>query len=129
MDEMGGREGAGRHLALVVDDNLDLLETAAKLFEQIGFEVLTAADPAEALEILRRTPDLEVLFSDVVMPGMSGIQLAREARKMYSDIKIILVSGYTSITTPAGLGTINDFDFVQKPYRFSDIVKLLAKPN
>ncbi|MDB5854778.1 MAG: hybrid sensor histidine kinase/response regulator [Herminiimonas sp.] len=129
MDEPGGQEDAGRHLALVVDDNLELLEAAAQLFEQHGFEVLRATDGEEAMEVLRRTPDIEVLFSDVVMPRMSGIQLGHQARRMVPGIKIILVSGYTSITVHTGQGTINDFDFVKKPYRFSDILKLLAKPN
>jgi CheY-like chemotaxis protein len=123
------REGSGSHRALVVDDNLELLEVAATLFEECGYEVLTASDGAQAMDILRRTPDIEVLFSDVVMPGMSGIQLGHQAKKMIGDIKIILASGYTAITANTGQGTIRDFDFVKKPYRFSDILRMLAKPD
>jgi CheY-like chemotaxis protein len=123
------REGSGSHRALVVDDNLELLEVAATLFEECGYEVLTASDGAQAMDILRRTPDIEVLFSDVVMPGMSGIQLGHQAKKMIGDIKVILASGYTAITANTGQGTIRDFDFVKKPYRFSDILRMLAKPD
>jgi DNA-binding NtrC family response regulator len=129
MDEPRGHADTRRHLVLVVDDNLELLETAAKLFEQNGFEVFTARDGEEAMRILRCTPDVEVLFSDVVMPRMTGIELAHQARKMMPGIRIILVSGYTSVTIQTGPGTINDFDFVKKPYRFTDVLRLLAKPN
>jgi DNA-binding NtrC family response regulator len=129
MGESSSHEDAGRHLALIVDDNLDLLAAAAKLFQYHGFEVLTAGDAAEAMEILRHTSDVQVLFTDVVMPGMSGIQLGYEARKLMPRLKIILTSGYTSIAVQTGPGTINDFNFVQKPYRFSDVLKFLAKPD
>jgi DNA-binding NtrC family response regulator len=129
MDKPGGPEYAGRHRALVVDDNFELLEIAATLFQQSGFEVLKATNTAEAMSTLRRTPNIDVLFSDVVMPGMSGIQLGHEARRMVPNIKIIMVSGYTPITIQIGPGTLNDFEFVKKPYRFADILKLLAKPD
>lgn len=125
MREPGSHGYSGVHKALLVDDNVALLEVAATLFEQYGFEVLTAKDAAQAAEILRRTPDIEVLFSDVVMPGMSGIQLAYEARKSRPDLKIILVSGFAAVS----YGSLNDFDFLRKPYRFSDVLKLLAKPR
>jgi DNA-binding NtrC family response regulator len=127
MGEPGGQEDARNHKALLVDDNLDLLEVAATLFQRYGFDVLTAANGAEAMEILRRTPDIDVLFTDVVMPGMSGIQLGHEARKIMPDIKVILVSGYATVAGNAGYGSIHDFDFLKKPYRFSDVIKLLEK--
>lgn len=129
MEEPGGQKSAESHKALLVDDNLDLLDVAAMLFQRCGFDVITATDGTEAMDILRRTPDIDVLFTDVVMPGMSGIQLGYEARKMMPDIKVILVSGYPGVTASAGDGSIYDFDFLKKPYHFSDVIKLLVKPN
>ena len=114
---------------LLVDDNVDLLDIAETLFRRNGFEVFTAASGPEAVEILRRTPDIGVLFTDVVMPGMSGIQLGHEARKILPDIKVILVSGYANAAANAGHGGLRDFDFLNKPYRFDEIARLLHKPN
>lgn len=110
---------------LLVDDNVDLLDMAVVLFRQLGFEVLTATSGDEAIEILRDTPDFDLLFTDVVMPGISGIQLGHETRKLYPDMKIILVSGYPQEAMSAGHGSIYDFAFLSKPYRLEQIIKLL----
>lgn len=114
---------------LLVDDNVDLLDMAATLFRQNGFEVMTAASGPEAAEILECTPDIDVLFTDVVMPGMSGIRLGQIAKKILPDIKVILVSGYPNAAASADYDSLHDFDFLDKPYRFEDIIRLLLKPN
>lgn len=114
---------------LLVDDNTDLLDIAADLFRTFNFEVMTAQSGESALEILQRTPDLDVLFSDVVMPGMSGVELGHEARKLIPKIRIILVSGYPNQAIKSGQGNFHDFDFLNKPYRFNDIMELLQKSN
>jgi PAS domain S-box-containing protein len=71
------QEEASVDKALVVDDEPDVLEIAAALFRSIGYEVFTASNGQDALDILKRTKDISVLFSDVMMPnGMNGIELA-----------------------------------------------------
>jgi CheY-like chemotaxis protein len=123
------REDAQGRKALIVDDNLQLLEVAAELFRLLGYEVLTAENGAQADEILRRTPDIDVLFSDIVMPGMNGMELGYEARKLIPNINIILVSGYASPALTVGRGDLQDFKFLRKPYGLSEIIRLLAKPT
>ncbi|HEY8607937.1 MAG TPA: response regulator [Noviherbaspirillum sp.] len=129
MSDADGQENAESYKVLLVDDNVDLLEVAATLFRGCGFEVIATSSAMEAMDILRRTPDIDVLFSDVVMPGVSGIQLGYEARKIRPGIKVILVSGYATVAANAGHGSLRDFDFLKKPYHFSDILKLLATPD
>ncbi|KRB87629.1 response regulator [Noviherbaspirillum sp. Root189] len=121
------RSGTNSYKVLLVDDNVDLLDLAAVLFRQLGFEVHTATSGDEALEILRDTPDFDLLFTDVVMPGINGIQLGHETRKLYPSMKIILVSGYPQEAISAGHGSIYDFAFLSKPYRLEEIVKLLKE--
>ncbi|HEY8606618.1 MAG TPA: response regulator [Noviherbaspirillum sp.] len=112
---------------LLVDDDLDLLEVTATLFRQYGYEVVTATDGTEAREVLNCTQDIEVLLTDVALPGLGGVQLAHEARRLRRDMKIILVSGNLTMTDASGL--VDSFEFLMKPYRISDVLRLLAKPT
>jgi PAS domain S-box-containing protein len=120
---------AGNDKALVVDDQPDVLDVAAELFRNMGYDVLSANNGASAVEILKRTPDISVLFTDVVMPGMDGVALGQEARRLVPGIKVILASGYpvsSQAKTNSGLG---DFDLINKPYRMSEVIKMLRKPD
>ncbi len=129
MEEKSFDKVPGGRKILLVDDNADLLEMTRGLFEDRGFEVWTATNGTEAVETLRQVPEIDVLFTDVVMPGMSGFQLGHEARSLRPRIRIILVSGYPNPAAQAGGGDIHDFDFLTKPYRMDDVLRLLAKPN
>ena len=115
----------GNEKALVVDDQPDVLNVAIELFRSMGYDVLSANNGEDALEILQRTPDIDVLFSDVVMPGMSGIDLGRNARSLIPGIKVVLASGYAASVPTKGNSGTEDFKFIQKPYRMSEIVKML----
>lgn len=112
--------------ALVVDDQPDVLEMAVELFQNLGYDVFSANNGDEALEILQRTPDMEVLFTDVMMPGMSGVELAQKSRSIIPSLKIILASGYTGLTLDSRTAHA-DFQFISKPYRISEIVKKLRQ--
>jgi len=111
--------------ALVVDDQDDVREMAATLFNAIGYEVISAANGAAALDELKRNPNIEVLFSDVVMPAMSGFTLAREARLLRPALKIILASGYAAEALDDGGSVADEFAFIAKPYTLAQILKHL----
>jgi CheY-like chemotaxis protein len=115
---------------LIVEDESDLLEVAAELFRSIGYDVLTAGQGSDAIDILKRRSDIDILFTDVMMPnGMTGIDLARKARQMYPGIKIILASGYPLPALKAHHGNLDDFVFMTKPYRLSELAKKLRANN
>lgn len=111
--------------ALVVDDQPDVLNVTIELFRSMGYDVLSADNGEDALEILKRTSDVDVLFSDIIMPGMSGIDLARNARSLIPNIKVVLASGYAASAATKGNSSTEDFKFIQKPYRMSEIAKKL----
>ena len=82
-------------LILVVDDNPAMTETLADVLEVKGFTVRAAASGAEALEVLRAQP-VDILLTDVKMPGMNGLELYREARKIYPSLVTIFMTAYAA---------------------------------
>jgi PAS domain S-box-containing protein len=111
---------------LIVEDEPDVLDAAGQLFRSIGYEVATASNGVDAMAILERRSDIDILFTDVVMPkGTSGIQLARLARELRPDLKVILASGYPLPALREQYGRIDDFTFVVKPYLLAELAKAL----
>lgn len=112
---------------LLVEDEPDLLDATAQLLQSLGYDVLTARNGAEAMEVLRRHDSIGVLFTDVVMPdGINGIQLARSTRSLHPYIRIVLASGYPLPALKAQHGNLSDFAFIHKPYRLADLVRALG---
>jgi CheY-like chemotaxis protein len=85
---------------LFVDDETALRDLVARMLSQRGFKVLTAATGYEAMCVLAEQP-VDVLFSDLVMPGMNGIQLARDAKQMRPSLKVLFATGYAQRATAA----------------------------
>ena len=110
---------------LVVDDQAEVLELAVHLFQSLGYEVLPANNGKEALDLMHRHPDIAILFSDIVMPGMSGVELAKQAAAHLPGIKILLTSGYSSSAFEDHGEEASQYGLINKPYRLSDIIKQL----
>jgi PAS domain S-box-containing protein len=110
---------------LLVDDQSEVLETAISLFTHLGYEVLSADNGTQALETLRLHPGIAILFSDVVMPGMSGVELGKLARQEFPDLKIVLASGYVKTALRDQMPDIGNFELIAKPYRLSDLIRTL----
>lgn len=91
----------------------------------MGYDVLTANSGVEAVEIITRTSHIDVLFSDVVMPEMDGVHLAKLAREIMPEMTILLASGFPSDELLKENSGLADFALISKPYRMSDIIKKL----
>ncbi len=115
---------AGTEVVLIVEDEPDLMDVAASLFSSMGYDVLTAAGGGEALEVLSRR-NVDILFSDVMMPGMNGVELAAWARRHHPALKIMLASGYPLPALRRQHDELGEFAFVNKPYRLSDLARSL----
>jgi PAS domain S-box-containing protein len=120
---------SGNEKVLVVDDQPDVLYLAVELFQTMGYDVLSANNGQDALDILEKTPGVDVLFSDITMPGMSGIELGQKARELIPNIRVILASGYAEPVVKTRTDWLEDFKFIKKPYRMSEIVKMLRMPG
>jgi len=98
------------HTILVVDDDPDVREYAISVLEDLGYRVLSAPDGEAALHVLERDGRVDLLFTDIVMPGLSGFEVARRAVEVVPKLKILFASGYATDLTPAGR-------LLKKPYR------------
>jgi CheY-like chemotaxis protein len=115
----------GSEQILVVEDNEDLLEVTSEQLTTFGYRVLCARNGEEAIRILESGQEIELLFSDVVMPsGMNGVELAREARRLSKDIKILLTSGYAGDVMER-YQAVNEFPMIDKPFRLRDLARRL----
>jgi signal transduction histidine kinase len=115
---------SGRERILVVEDNDEVLEVAVTIIRDLGYEVLIATDGDEALALLGRDPSIDLLFSDVVMPGgLSGFQLAEMARAVNADLQVLLTSGYPA--RGGGNASANRFPLIMKPYRREQLARML----
>lgn len=112
----------GAHSILLVDDNELVRRHAHAQLVALGYKVVEALDSPHALEILRSEQPIDLLFTDVIMPGMGGRQLADEAIKLRPDIKVLYTSGYTE----NGIIHHGRLDpgalLLTKPYRRGDLL-------
>lgn len=101
---------------LVVDDAETTRQTISRMLEAGGFAVETASSGAEALECLARAKgSIDLVLSDVTMPGMTGIDLAYEIRDRYPAVPIAIVSGDVSELERSIIGRA-DVPFIKKPF-------------
>jgi CheY-like chemotaxis protein len=103
---------------LVVEDEIDVRTVAARFLRAVGYDVIAVASAREALDLLIANPDVDLLFSDVVLgSGMDGAELAREAHRIRPELPILLASGYEG--PGAGRrGPVDEaFELLHKPYR------------
>ena len=108
---------------LVVEDEPEVLEIAAASLRANGFEVICAPDATCALAALKANPLIALIFTDIVMPGINGVALAEEARRLRPGIPVVFASGYSDETISGQLpkGAM----FLQKPYRIASVTKLI----
>jgi PAS domain S-box-containing protein len=108
---------------LLVEDNETVGRFAVAALTELGQTVVWAPNAAAALERLDLGEVFELVFSDVVMPGMSGIELAQAIRSKWPALPVILTSGYSHVLAETGG---QDFEFVHKPYSMESLAALLS---
>jgi CheY-like chemotaxis protein len=113
---------------LLVDDNDLVRETVAAQLEAMSYRVHAVEGPADALIALERDPSVELLLTDVVMPGsMNGPELARKARDMRPALKVVFTSGYSAATLVADGRLPAGAELLQKPYDYSELESMLSR--
>ena len=106
-------------VALVVDDDPAVLELLAEMLEELGCEVITQQDAAEALTVLGEDQRIEILLTDINMPGIAGYELAEQAKRLRPRVKPILVSGRET----DGYG----YPLLRKPLLQSDLARVIEE--
>jgi PAS domain S-box-containing protein len=119
------RRGEGpvtRSRILVVEDNPDVGAFASQLLAELGHDTRLAASGAEALRVIEEEGGFDLVFSDVVMPGMTGIELGHELRRRWPELRVILTSGYSHVLAQEGR---HGFELLQKPHSVEMLTRVL----
>jgi CheY-like chemotaxis protein len=110
---------------LIVEDNRDVGQFATDALGELGYTTVLKSSADDALaELAQRVSHYDVVFSDVVMPGMTGIEMAQQIRALYADLPVVLTSGYSHVL--AENGTFG-FELLQKPYSVEQLSRVLNK--
>ena len=113
-------------VVLVVEDNPRLRKLSIERIRDLGYRTQEAGDGDAAFALLTSGTHVDVLFSDLVMPGnLNGYDLAAKVRETFPDVKILLTSGYASDVVRGKLGHTGDYRVLHKPYRQSDLAERL----
>jgi len=89
-------KSVGKETVLLVEDEVRVLELVQRILTQQGYNILSAATPAEALRLCASYQEpIHLLLTDVIMPGMSGLELAERLKKLWPDLRVLYMSGYT----------------------------------
>jgi signal transduction histidine kinase/DNA-binding response OmpR family regulator len=105
---------------LVVEDEALIRMTTLDMIEELGFAYAEAGAGPEALAILAADPQIEILLTDLGLPGMSGAQLVEEARKLRPGIAVIVASGYSTESAP-GDGALQGVHYLGKPFNLTQL--------
>ena len=123
--ESPGIASGGNLRVLVVEDNAEVGRSAMEALADLGFAATWAVDARGALDHLSRAPSgFDVVFSDVVMPGISGLELARTVRQLHPGLPVILTSGYSHVLAEDGR---HGFELLHKPYSVEALSRALQQ--
>jgi len=107
---------------LVVEDDTDVRLFAVNALRALGYDTRQAGDAAAALELLGATPQIVLLFTDIVLPGeMDGVKLAAEAQRRHPGLRVLFTSGYTEHPLIVGGQLAEDVEILAKPYRKNEL--------
>ena len=111
---------------LLAEDDGDMRRFLAKALEKAGHEVVSFGEGASAYEALRSTR-VDLLLTDIVMPEMDGIELARRAAELDDDMKIMFITGFAAVALHPDSDTPKDAKVLSKPFHLKDLVSEIEK--
>ncbi len=131
-EETDSHDPNGKTILLVEDESF-VRSVMQEVLEMEGYRVIAAENAAEALELSNGSGDLDLLLTDVVLPGMNGRDLAKKLVGQNRDLRVILMSGYSdNRVSQGGLEGVSS-QFLQKPFTLETLVariaEVLAHPN
>jgi nitrogen-specific signal transduction histidine kinase/CheY-like chemotaxis protein len=113
-----------RGKVLIVEDNAEVAEATATMFEHLGYQAMHAFDADEGLARLRAAPGIELVLTDVVMPGgKNGIALAQEITRLFPSIPVVLTSGYSDAVNAAQ----TQFPLLRKPFDLNKLERAIGE--
>jgi PAS domain S-box-containing protein len=115
---------SGRAMVLVVDDEVAIRSITRRMLERAGYRVVEASDALEAISLMESSPNpFHLLLTDVSLPGISGGELARLARTLRPELKVVYFSGHLEDTVAGQHQLERDAAFLQKPFTSGDLLE------
>jgi len=119
-------EGLGRSILLVEDDP-EVQRVAVTMLKELHYQVYSASTADTALELLQQHPDIQLLFSDIMLHGQTdGVELARRAKERDRNLRVLLTSGFSEHAIGNQVGTTSDYLFISKPYMRDQLARTLS---
>jgi signal transduction histidine kinase/DNA-binding response OmpR family regulator len=116
----------GRHV-LIVDDDRDVGRLAGRILETFQYKVTTLTDPNEAINLVRRHPaEFDLILTDLLMPELSGPELARAVKRIRPDLPLVLISGLVSAVTEESARRQGFVALIKKPFQIEQIQRSVA---
>ncbi|NMG30498.1 PAS domain S-box protein [Aromatoleum evansii] len=121
-------DASGNETILVVEDEDKVRELVCRVLGALGYRILQAADGRTALALLAQDPGIDLLFTDVVLPGgMNGPEIARRARRLRPDLRLLYTSGYTGNALLELEAIPGEFRMISKPYVIEDLAQMVRE--
>jgi len=112
---------------LVVEDDAGMRESCAKLFELEGYSVCEASSGPEALEVLGRRGDVDIVLTDLKMPGMDGVALLKEIKRLDPGIEVVLMTGYGTVKNAVEAMMQGAADYITKPFDTNELLTTIGR--
>ena len=110
---------------LIVDDEVGPRESLRMILKPI-YEIYTATNGDEALQVIQNE-NIDLVTLDLRMPGLSGIDVLREIKKIKADVEVIVITGYGTLTNAQEAIRYGAGDFISKPFNVADIIAIISK--
>ncbi len=107
---------------LLVDDEVEFVEALSERLEVRGLKILTANSGEEAIDILDKNRDTDVVILDVKMPGMDGIETLRQIKSRFPLIEVLMLTGHATIDTAIQGMKLGAYDYLMKPCDINDLI-------
>jgi PAS domain S-box-containing protein len=112
---------------LVVEDNDAVREFSADVLRDHGFNVLEAADASEALRVLESGATIDLLFTDIGLPGLNGRELVATVQRKYPSVRVLFTSGYAQMPSPTSSRWISEIPLLSKPFTRAQLYERVAQ--
>jgi two-component system cell cycle sensor histidine kinase/response regulator CckA len=117
-----GQDLTGTETILIVEDEVPVRIFASRALSNKGYKIVEADNAEVALELLQQHGEkIDLVLTDVIMPGMNGPTMVNEIRKNYPNVKVIFMSGYTEDALEDYEGDVSEINFLQKPFTLKDL--------
>ena len=119
-------QGNGETILFVEDNDL-MREVGMQILEDLGYRVLSACNGREALRVFNEVQDIDLIFTDIIMPDMGGLAMLREIRQSGSQVKALAVTGHMDVEDVGQLREVNVTSIIRKPYDFDILADEIRK--